>query len=84
MLSSDWWDVSKATGITVVIEGIPSMRDEDWRRGKMRRITIATRIIALLMGAAFCRNSLVKIQVRSKIRRELKAKLRILSAVSGF
>jgi hypothetical protein len=52
MIFSGWWDPSIATGSFVVREGIPSIRDEEWRIGKMRRITIAERIIPLLMGAS--------------------------------
>jgi hypothetical protein len=43
----------KAIGRTVVIEGIPDMKDLELRRGKRRRMRTAVRIIPLLIGAAF-------------------------------
>jgi hypothetical protein len=54
MIFSVWLDGSdEAMGSTVVIEGIPGMRDEELRMGKMRRMRIAVRIIPLRIGAAF-------------------------------
>jgi hypothetical protein len=81
-VEGDMFEMAK--GSTVVIEGIPGMRSTELRIGKRRRMTVAVKIIPLRKGAAFWLDSLTRIHVRSKMMNELKARVRILSAMIGL